>query len=122
MRKQELAQFRKLLETKRQVLRGDMDNLSKEALHRNRLEAAGDVSSMPTHMADLGSDNYEQEFTLNLIQNEQETLRDIEDALARIEDGAYGLCEACGKVIPKTRLKALPHARLCLECKRQEEG
>lgn len=122
MRKQELMRFKKLLETKRMVLRGDMDNLSKEALHRNRLEAAGDVSSMPTHMADLGSDNFEQEFTLNLIQNEQVTLADIEDALEKIDEGTYGLCETCEKAIPKVRLKALPHARLCLECKRQEEG
>lgn len=121
MRKQEQERFKKLLETKRQVLMGDMDNLSREALYRNRQEASGDVSTMPTHMADLGSDNYEQEFTLNLIQNEQETLRDIEDALVKIEEGTYGLCEMCSKPIPKTRLKALPQARLCLDCKRREE-
>jgi len=122
MRKQERDRFRKLLETKLLVLRGDMDHLSKEALHHNRMEASGEVSSMPTHMADLGSDNYEQEFNLNLIQNEQETLRDIEDALAKIEDGTYGVCESCESPIQKTRLKALPQARLCLDCKRQEEG
>ena len=122
MRKQELDRFKKLLETKLLVLRGDMDLLSKEALHHNRMEAAGEVSSMPTHMADLGSDNYEQEFTLNLIENEQETVRHIEDALGKIEDGTYGVCESCGCQIPKTRLKALPQARLCLDCKRQEEG
>ena len=122
MRKDELKRFKKLLETKRQVLLGDMDNLSKEALHRNRQEATGDVSNMPTHMADLGTDNFEQEFTLNLIQTEQETLREIEEALERIEEGTYGLCENCGKPIPKTRLKALPYARLCMACKREEEG
>ena len=121
MRRDELNRFRKLLETKRQVLLGDVDNLSKEALHRNRLEASGDVSSMPTHMADLGTDNYEQEFTLNLIQTEQETLRDIQDALEKIEAGTYGLCESCEAPISKTRLKALPQARLCLDCKRKEE-
>lgn len=121
MRKDELTRFQKLLETKRKVLMGDMDNLSKEALHRNRQEASGDVSSMPTHMADLGTDNFEQEFTLNLIQSEQVTLRDIDEALERIDTGTYGLCETCSKSIPTTRLKALPHARLCLECKRREE-
>ncbi len=121
MRKEELTRFRKLLETKRKVLMGDMDNLSKEALHRNRQEASGDVSNMPTHMADLGTDNFEQEFTLNLIQTEQGTLRDIEEALEKIDTGSYGMCESCGKAIAPTRLKALPHARLCLECKRREE-
>jgi len=121
MRKEELARFRKLLETKRKVLLGDVDNLSKEALHHNRQEASGDVSSMPTHMADLGTDNFEQEFTLNLIQTEQITLRDIDEALEKIEAGTYGLCESCSKPIPPTRLKALPHARLCLDCKRREE-
>jgi DnaK suppressor protein len=121
MRKEELARFKKLLETKRKVLMGDMDTLSREALHRNRQEASGDVSNMPTHMADLGTDNFEQELNLNLIQTEQGTLREIDEALERIDLGTYGQCEGCGKPIPPTRLKALPHARLCLECKRREE-
>lgn len=121
MRKQELERLRKLLSLKREMLTGDMSALQREALRRGT--AAGDLSSMPIHMADLGSDNYEQEFALGLIQNEELTLREIDEALRRIDDGSYGQCEACAKKIPMARLKAKPHARYCIECKtRQEKG
>jgi RNA polymerase-binding transcription factor DksA len=72
-------------------------------------------------MADIGTDNYEQEFTLGLIQNEEATLHDIDEALAKIDEGTYGNCEGCEKKIPKARLKVVPHARLCVECQRKEE-
>ncbi len=122
MRARDLENFRKLLLAKRRVLAGDVNGLEQAALHNSRQDASGDLSKVPLDMADIGSDNFEQEFTLNLIQTEQETLRDIEDALVRIDGGAYGQCETSGKVIAKTRLKALPHARLCMACKREEEG
>jgi DnaK suppressor protein len=71
---------------------------------------------MPIHMADLGSDNFEQEFTLSLMENEEETLEAIELALERIEDGTYGQCDECGVKIPKLRLNALPYAPTCVKC------
>lgn len=123
MRKEELARFRKILLMKRELLSGDVNTLQNEALRKNRQEATGDLSNMPIHMADIGSDNYEQEFALELIQNEEVTLREIDEALKRIEDRSYGKCEDCGKKVPVARLKAKPHAKYCIECKRlQEKG
>jgi len=121
VRKEELVRFRKILLIKRELLSGDVNTLQNEALRKNRQEATGDLSNMPIHMADIGSDNYEQEFALGLIQNEEVTLREIDEALKRIEDRSYGKCEDCGKKIPVARLKAKPHAKYCIECKRQEE-
>lgn len=118
MRKLELERLRKLLMLKRDMLSGDMSALQKEALKKG---ASGDLSSMPIHMADLGSDNYEQEFALGLIQNEELTLREIDEALKRIDEGMYGICDHCSKKIPLARLRAKPHAKYCIQCKIQEE-
>ena len=117
----ELAQYRNVLLRKRELLSGNVDALETQALKRSRQDASGDLSTMPIHMADIGSDNFEQEFTLGLIENEEDMLRDIDDALSRIDAGTYGKCESCSKPIRKTRLKAIPHARLCISCQREEE-
>ncbi|MGB6042728.1 MAG: TraR/DksA family transcriptional regulator, partial [Pirellulales bacterium] len=78
-------------------------------------------SSMPIHMADIGSDNYEQEFTLSMMESEEATLEAIETALERIEDRTYGTCEDCSKAIKKTRLKAIPYTTLCISCASRRE-
>ncbi|HUU43672.1 MAG TPA: TraR/DksA family transcriptional regulator [Planctomycetota bacterium] len=106
---------------KRDLLLGNVTSLESQALKRSRQDASGDLSTMPIHMADIGSDNFEQEFTLGLIENEEEMLREIDEALERIDGGTFGACEECGKAIPKTRLKALPHAKLCIACQRTHE-
>ena len=115
LRKKDLDQFRELLLVKRAQLVGDVSTLQKQALSENRQEAAGDLSSMPIHMADLGTDNYEKEFTLGLIESERTLLREIDEALGRIEQGIYGICEATGKPIGKARLKAQPWVKYCYE-------
>ena len=76
---------------------------------------------MPIHMADLGTDNYEQEFALGLMDSERKLLREIDDALQRIEEGTYGICEATGEPIATNRLKAKPWARYCVEYARKLE-
>lgn len=121
MKAEDIAQFKNLLLLKRNLLSGNVTSLEKQALKRSRQDASGDLSTMPIHMADIGSDNFEQEFTLGLIENEEEMLREIDEALGRIAGGSFGKCEECGKLIRKTRLKALPHARLCVACQRKEE-
>jgi len=70
---------------------------------------------MPIHMADIGTDTYEQEFSLGLMDSERRLVREILDALRRIEQGTYGICEGTGKPIPKGRLEANPWARYCVE-------
>jgi RNA polymerase-binding protein DksA len=122
MKKSEMNEYRDLLLARRARLRGDVTQLADEALKRNRQEASGDLSTMPIHMADIGSDNFEQDFTLSLLENEEGTLEQIEKALVRIEDGTYGNCENCGAAIPRARLQAIPYAMRCVECARKQEG
>jgi len=118
MTKQELSYFKKLLLQRRTALAGDLNHLEEGALRRSKDDAATlDISKF----ADLASDNFEQDFTIGLIENSEETLREIDAALERIEEGTYGVCEESGEPIGKTRLKVIPWARLCIECKRRAE-
>lgn len=118
----QLAEFKDLLLRKRAQLAGDVMHLTDEALHR-RVRGANESSAMPIHMADLGSDNWEQDFTLGLIANEQQVVREIDDALRRISDKTYGMCVATGKRIGVARLRAKPWAKYCIEYARaREEG
>ncbi len=117
----DLEVFRQLLLRKRVELAGDVDHMEQEALRKNRVDATGDLSMMPIHMADIGTDNYEQEFTIELISNEQTTLKEIDAALERIRKGSYGICEGTGKPIPKARLRVRPWARYRIEHKRHLE-
>jgi len=115
----ELEHFRDLLLEKRRELVGDMNSMEREALQ------SGDsgLSTLPIHMADMGTDNYEQEFTLGLVEKDRTLLREINHALAKIQNGTYGLCEGNGKPIAKVRLEAHPWARFSIEFARlQEKG
>jgi DnaK suppressor protein len=76
---------------------------------------------MPIHMADIGSDAYEQEFTLSLMATEEGTLELVEQALERIRHKKFGVCEECEGVISKKRLEAIPFASLCIRCAEKEE-
>jgi DnaK suppressor protein len=116
MRKTELKVYKQRLLELRARLRGDVTAMAEAALSKTRSEASGDLSSMPLHMADVGSDNFEQEFTLSLLQSEEETLEQIETALERIEEGVYGACVECETKIAKARLNALPYTPLCIKC------
>ena len=117
MRKKPDSQpFKEKLVQLRARLRGDVSAMADATLKRTRSEASGDLSSMPIHMADIGSDNFEQEFTLSLMENDEETLDLIEGALERIESGTYGSCTECGGRIPKTRLNAIPYTPHCIKC------
>jgi DnaK suppressor protein len=113
----ELEHFRDLLLEKRREIVGDMSSMEREALR----SGGGGLSSLPVHMADMGTDNYEQEFTLGLVEKDRNLLREINAALAKIQNGTYGLCEGTGKPINKVRLEAQPWARLSIEHARQME-
>ena len=104
-----------MLIEKRRALVGDMNGIQAEALGANRRQGAGDLSNMPTHPADIGTDNYEQEFSLGLLESERALLAEIDEALARIEDGTFGVCLGTGKPIAKARLKARPWAKYGIE-------
>ena len=109
-----------LLEKRRETLTS-VNEMEQETLKKSRLDASGDLSSMPIHMADIGTDNYEQEFSLGLMDGERKLLLEIDNAMQRIENNVYGTCEATGKPIPKARLQAQPWARYCVEYTRMLE-
>lgn len=119
--KTDIEHFKQLLLDKRREILRNVTEFEDEALKKSRMDASGDLSSMPIHMADLGTDNYEQEFALGLMDSERKLLREIDDALERIEQGTYGICEGTGQPIPKTRLEAQPWARYCVEYARMLE-
>lgn len=116
MKKREMKPYKELLLALRARLRGDVNTLANAALSSNNQTAGSSSSSVPSHIADLGSDTYEQHNTLLLMSSEGEVLEQIEEALERIEDGVYGTCIECNKVIPKTRLNALPYTPYCVKC------
>jgi len=118
--KSELNEFKQLLVARARVLRGDVKGLENEAMKKGA--DGGDLSTLPMHLADLGTDSFEQDMSLGLMESESDELQEIEEAFERIGDGTFGLCETCKKKIPKERLKAIPYARLCVGCKMKEEG
>ncbi|MBN1787908.1 MAG: TraR/DksA C4-type zinc finger protein [Sedimentisphaerales bacterium] len=118
---QEVEHYSQLLREKMQELIGDVNSIEDGALKKSRLDASGDLSSMPIHMADIGTDNYDQEFALNLLDSERRILNEIVDALRRIDEQVYGICEVTGRGIPKARLEARPWARYCIEYARLVE-
>ena len=113
--------FSVMLLRRRDLLRGDVGGLEAEGLRKTQ-DSSGDLSSVPIHLADLGTDAFDQEMTLGRMEMESDELQEIQEALDGIKDGSFGLCETCGKPIPKSRLKAIPYTRLCVTCKMKEEG
>ena len=117
MANRDLTLQREKLLALRATLQGDMTQMEDNALNKDQAK----TTSMPNHMAELGSDNFDQEFTLSLLGNEKNALDQIEAAIERIEDGSYGRCETCDVQIPKARLDAIPYASLCMQCASQQE-
>ena len=74
-----------------------------------------------TNWEEDGTDEFAREMALNLASSRNDGLIAVEEALRRIEDGTYGYCEMCSKVIAKPRIKALPFARTCIECQAETE-
>ena len=114
----ELEHYRDLLLAKRRELVGDMNSMEREALQRG---GNSNLSNLPLHMADMGTDNYEQEFTLGLMEKDRNLLREINNALGKIQDGTYGICEGTQLPIGKPRLEAQPWAKYSIEHARKLE-
>jgi len=112
MNKSDFKIYKERLLEIRSLLRGDITQMADATLNKN----GGNAGNMPIHMADIGSDANEQEFTLSLMASEEDTLGAIEKALEKIEDGGYSRCEECGGGIPKSRLNAIPYASHCIKC------
>jgi DnaK suppressor protein len=117
MTKMDLTLCRERLLALRARLQGDITQMEDNALNKDHNK----TTSMPNHMAELGSGNFDKELTLSLVGTENDTLDQIEAAIERIEDGSYGPCDECGGKIPTARLAAIPYAALCIRCASQEE-
>jgi len=85
-------------------------------------EDAGEETAYDNHLADTATETYDRELDYTLEENSEHVLADIDAALKRIEEGTYGICTNCGKLIAVERLEALPWATLCIDCKRNREG
>ena len=118
MNSADMKLFKERLLLLRARLRNDVSSMTDAALHNEGSEN----STMPIHMAELGSDNFEQEFTLGLMEAEEDTLSRIEAALTRIDEGRYGRCVQCDGVIPKARLNAIPYTPVCIKCAEEQEN
>lgn len=116
----QLKQFRQLLIAERIKFADEIKSIAQETSKSPR-EASGDLSAYTVHMADMAADAYEREVSMNIVSSEQEVLYQIDDALKRMEEGAYGTCQQCNKSITMSRLKAVPYASLCIKCQRDKE-
>ena len=122
MDKAEQETYRRRLTSLRARLTGDVTQLADEALRKDGGPASGNLSNTPMHLADLGTDTFEEEMTLGLLENQEQTLEQIRAALARLDAGTYGRCEECGREIGRERLNTIPYTPHCIDCARRLEG
>ncbi len=121
LNKKELGEYKKLINKRKDEIFDSLNRVSQDTLKKSQKDASGDISGYSYHMADVATDNYDREFSLGLASNERKFLYELDDALKRIEDGSFGICEECKSVLTKVRLKAIPYARLCLDCQQKRE-
>lgn len=119
--KRELKKFKGLLIKKKQEILSELEHIAQDALKKSQRDASGDISGYTYHMADLATDTYDREFSLDLASSEREILYQVDEAIKRIDEGTYGKCLDCGKPIAKVRLKAVPYARFCKKCQQKWE-
>jgi DnaK suppressor protein len=119
--KKECKHFEQRLIEERIRLLKELGYFEDKIFSNSQRDAAGDLSAYSVHMADQASDAQEREKAYHMASAEGRLLYHIDEALARIKEGIYGSCQGCGKPIGKARLEIVPHARLCIECKKAEE-
>ena len=121
MSKKDLEFFKNLLLTKRKKVAKNLEYLRSTVLDSTTKEASGDHSSYSFHMADQGTDAMEREKAFMFAARDEKYLKQIDDALERIENSTYGICRITGKLIPKERLMAVPTTTISVEAKNAEK-
>ena len=116
-KKADLDRYKQILLRKRAELVGDVNHMENEALQGS----SGSLSHVPQHVAEQGSETYEQSLSLDIAQVDRNLIREIDDALKRIAAGTFGVCEITGKAISKERLDELPWTRHSIEAAREME-
>ena len=119
--KKELTGFKKIIADRKEEILDGIKHISDDTLKKSQKDAAGDISGYTYHMADVATDTYDREFSLGLASNDRELLYELDDALKKIEEGSFGICEQCKTIISKTRLRAIPQARFCVKCQEKKE-
>lgn len=119
--KANLERYRGMLLETQVSIANQIRSMEREVLQAPSRDASGDLTNLPTHIADLSTDTSSQNLTIELMENGEEVMKDIADALGRIEQGDYGICEDCQKPIPEKRLEYIPYARYCVACKSEQE-
>lgn len=119
--KKELSDYKKILSSLKNEMLENIAHIAEDTLKKSQKDASGDISGYTYHMADIATDNYDREFSIGIASNERELLYDLEDAIKKIDDGIYGVCEDCKTQITKERLKAVPYTRHCLNCQQKRE-
>jgi len=109
-----------LLLDRSKVLEFDLAGLENETTGEGA-ERAGTQSSAPGHLAELASDASEKSRMFGQMESQSDELMQVRDALERLDNGVFGLCDNCNNNIPIERLRAIPYARLCMGCKSAEE-
>ena len=112
---------RRHLEAERERLANLRDGFDDEGLDQTETESVGELSAVDQHPADLGTETFEREKDVSILEQLEVELADVEHALRRLDEGSYGTCEIDGKPIPDDRLEAMPAARLCLEHQAEAE-
>jgi RNA polymerase-binding transcription factor DksA len=102
-------------------LQADDSVVVSEALRQSGGDASGNLSNAPQHLADLGTDNFEQEMSASLLQNARQLQAEVGAALDRLEQGNFGKCQRCGRDIGEGRLQAVPYTRYCVDCAQNAE-
>jgi len=117
--RKEIVEFEKrLLNAKKRLLK--QHSFTNNILFNPQGDLASESSAYRTHVADIGSDTYQKEFSSQLSSYESKMLMEIDEALERVRKNKYGDCEKCGKPISKARLKTLPYTRCCVKCQKQK--
>lgn len=117
----DLNSIKWFLEQKRQRINEQLRQSDDYGLNQSLKDSVHELSAYDNHPADLGSETFEREKDLALRDLSRRTLQKIDDALERIEQGKYGLCEHCGRQIAFDRLAAIPETTLCLDCESENE-
>jgi DnaK suppressor protein len=118
--KKEIQELRERLLSERKDLQAQFDELEETAFGSNQSDISGEMG-FDEEYADSGTATFERERDLSLVNNLRDLMERIDKALAKIDEGTYGLCDRCGRPIEKLRLKALPYANLCIKDKQAEE-
>ena len=119
--KADLKKIREGLVKKKARILEELMSLRGHSVNKSIKDASGDLSSYTFHMADMATDLYDREFSLEMAEGERERLFDLDDAIKRIDEGTYGKCDMCDKHISKQRLKVMPQAQYCIKCQEEVE-